>query len=383
MTALHSARATPADMAPVTPVTPVTSRASGSDRDDERWTAVLSRRRAPFFYAVTSTGIYCRPTCPSRRPRRDRVRFFDDTADAVNAGFRACLRCRPTAAEDAPNDAVMRVRAACTHIVDEPATTVAALARAGGCNARRLQRDFATVLGVSPAQYAAAARAARFRRAARAGDAVVDATFEAGFGSSSRIYERASALLGMTPGRYVRGGAALTIRYHCSPIPGGWLMLAATDVGFCALRFGDRSSALVAELRREFPRATVAADTEALAPWSALVAGYLEGRAVSVELPLDLAATAFQLRVWQALRDIPPGETRTYGEIADAVGVPRAARAVGSACAANPVALAIPCHRAVGRGAVGGYRWGAARKRALLAGESHNSQVASQPTGER
>lgn len=344
-----------------------------ADRDGERWATVLARTAGTFVYAVSSTGIYCRPTCPSRRPRRDRVRFFDTPAQAEGAGYRACLRCRP-AGEPVAEDGIVRVRAACTRLVEEPSTTVTVLARLARCGVRQLQRDFATLLGVSPAQYAAAVRAAHFRRAVRAGDAVIDATFASGFGSSSRLYERAGRLIGMTPGRYARGGAALTIRYHCATAPDGWLMLAATDAGFCAIRFGDGPDALVDELRTEFPRATLVADEQGLEPWGALVLAHLAGRARTVELPLDLAATAFQLRVWEALRQIPPGETRTYGEIAAELGVPRAARAVGNACAANAVALAIPCHRAVGRGSVGGYRWGAARKQALLTAEG---QVAS------
>ena len=349
-----------------------TMRDDHNGTSDERWAAVLERRDAGFVYGVTSTGIYCRPTCPSRRPLRERVRFFDAPADAAGAGFRSCRRCRPDArGQDA--DALTRIRTACVRIVDDPAIALRALARTAGVGARQLERDFVAVLGVSPAQYAAAVKAARFRRAVRSGDAVVDATFDAGFGSSSRLYERAGLLFGMTPGRYARGGAALTIRHHCAATPDGWVLLAATDAGFCALRLGDDPGSLVDELDAEFPRATHVTDDDALAPWGALVAAYLDGRARALEVPLDVAATAFQIRVWGCLRRIPPGETRTYGEIAAMLGVPRAARAVGNACAANPVALAIPCHRAVGRGAVGGYRWGVARKRALLAGEARGA----------
>jgi AraC family transcriptional regulator of adaptative response/methylated-DNA-[protein]-cysteine methyltransferase len=334
----------------------------------ERWAAVEARCDAPFVYAVTSTGVYCRPTCPSRRPRRDRVRFFETTAEARAAGFRACLRCRPDAGAAGP--ALDRVRAACDRLVADPTSGVARLAGGLGVTARQLQRDFAEVLGVSPADYAAAVKAAGFRRAVRHGGSLLDATFEAGYGSGSRLYERARLLLGMTPGAYARAGEAQRIRWHTTRALDGWLLLAATEQGICAVRLGADRAALVGALREEFRAATVEEAAADLAPWAGLVAAYLEGRARSVEVPLDVAATAFQARVWDALRRIPPGVTRTYGEIAASLGVPEAARAVGNACGANPAALAIPCHRAVGRGAVGGYRWGVERKQALLALEA-------------
>ena len=339
-------------------------------RDAQRWRAVLDRNAdADFLYGVRSTGIYCRPACPSRRPKRGLVEFFRDRADAESAGFRACKRCRPDGG--APSD-LERVRRACRQIAADPEGTMplAALAATAGCSPRALQRLFRRWLGISPSGYASACRLSRFKALVREGGGLSDAAYEAGYGSLSRVYEQAGPRLGMTPGAYRRGGAGTTLRYALGHAEGDGFLLAASERGICALYLGEDASVLVAELGREFPAATITRDDGGLAPWVALVEAHLCGEAPGIELPLDVRATAFQALVWQALQAIPRGETRTYGQIAAAIGRPSAARAVGLACARNPVSLAIPCHRAIGRdGSLTGYRWGLGRKQALLAAE--------------
>ena len=334
------------------------------------WTAVLARdagRDGSFVYAVASTGIYCRPSCPSRRPRRPQVAFFPTPDAAEGAGYRACRRCRPREAA-AGAAAVARACAWIDAHPDEP-VSLAALARAVGLSPAHLQRTFRRATGVTPKQYADARRLARLKERLQKGDDVTTALYDAGYGSSSRLYERSDARLGMTPATYRRGGRGMRIRFACADSPAGRLLVAATERGLCAVQLGEDDDALETALRREFPEAEIAADAAGLGALVAAVLARLDA-GPSPALPLDVRATAFEQQVWAALQEIPPGTTRTYGEVAAALGRPGAARAVARACAANPVALVVPCHRVVrGDGGLGGYRWGEERKRRLLARE--------------
>jgi AraC family transcriptional regulator of adaptative response/methylated-DNA-[protein]-cysteine methyltransferase len=335
--------------------------------DDERaWAAVLDRDRrfdGRFVFAVRSTGIYCRPSCPARRPVRTNVRFYADPTKAEMEGFRACRRCTPRG--DAPAAALARRARA---ILDGSETiTLAALGRRLGVSPHHLQRVFKREVGASPKEYLAARRNERLRRELKEGRSVTDAIYESGFGSSSRAYEQPH--LGMSPGRYKAGGAGVRIRYTIAATSLGAALIATTERGLCAVWLGANAER---ELRAEFPNAVIerADDDDALATTLREVVARIEGEPTSRELPLDLRATSFQLRVWNALRKIPRGETRTYGEVAAAIGAPRAGRAVAGACASNRVAVIIPCHRVVrADGEAGGYRWGVARKKKLLAGE--------------
>jgi AraC family transcriptional regulator of adaptative response/methylated-DNA-[protein]-cysteine methyltransferase len=346
--------------------------------DTEYWQAVQERDiryDGRFVYAVQSTGIYCRPSCPSRRPRADRVAFFDAPAAAEQAGFRPCRRCRPDAGDD--DERVALVRQLCAHIDAnlDLSLSLDDLGRVAGLSPHHLQRVFKQVVGVSPRQYIEAQRVARLKEKLREGEAVTGAIYDAGFASSSRVYERAPAQLGMRPGDYRAGGAGVQIGFTIVASPFGSLLLAGTERGVCAVRLGDDAQALAEELPAEFPAATIVRDDERLNVWVDAVLRHLDGREPHLDLPLDIRATAFQWIVWEALRDIPYGSTRSYGDIAAAIGRPTAARAVAQACANNPVALVVPCHRVVrGDGDPGGYRWGMARKRALLAAEREHAR---------
>lgn len=343
---------------------------------DTAWQAVVTRDRAAdgrFVYAVRTTGVFCRPSCASRRARRENVAFYVDAAAARAAGFRPCKRCRP---EEPPEDpaakAVTRARAYLDAHAEER-VTLAVLARAAGLSAGHLQRTFTRLVGLSPKAYAAARRAERLRAGLRAGGTVSRAVYDAGFGSGSRVYESAHRLLGMTPGSFKQGGRGMTLRYSIVTSPLGRLLVAATDRGVAAVLPGDRDEVLVRELRAQFPDAGLARVDRGDAWLRDLVRRVAEevrrpGQGASI--PLDLHGTAFQWKVWQALTAIPAGETRTYTEVARRIGRPRAVRAVASACAANRVAVVVPCHRVLRRdGSLGGYRWGLPRKRALLARE--------------
>ncbi len=336
-----------------------------------RWQAVATRDAAldgAFVYAVASTGVFCRPSCPSRRPRRDRVRFFDDAPAAVAAGFRACLRCRPEAAAVADPERRI-VEAVCKALAEaeEAIPTLDALAAAVGVSPHHLQRVFTRATGLSPRRYAEAQRRQRFTAGLRQGVPVTAALYDAGYGSSSRLYEKADAHLGMTPASYAKGGAGATMAFSLADSPLGRLLVAATERGVCAVCLGDADDALETELRRDFPAAEIRRDDGALGAHLAAVLDHLAGRLARLDLPLDVRATAFQWQVWRALAAIPRGQTRSYGAIAADLGRPAAARAVGRACGLNPVALVIPCHRAVGGdGTLTGYRWGVERKRRLL-----------------
>ncbi len=338
---------------------------------DPRWRTVLARdARADgsFVYAVRTTGVYCRPSCPSRRPRPENVVFFALPEAAEAAGFRPCRRCRPEAA-GAPDPTLAAVRRVCRVIetTEGRPPTLATLAGEVGLSPTRLQRVFKRILGVSPRAYAEARRHRRVRERLAAGDDVAGALYEAGYGSSSRLYEAARERLGMTPATYRRGGAGARIAYAIQPSPLDLLLVAATEQGVALVALGADERELEATLRAEFPAAEIRRDDRALGPRVAEILAHLEGETPHVDLPVDVRATAFQWRVWQELRRIPRGETASYREIAERIGQPAAARAVGRACATNPVALVVPCHRAVrGDGGLAGYRWGIARKRALI-----------------
>lgn len=341
--------------------------------DETLWQAVVARDAGwddKFVYAVRTTGIYCRPSCPSKRPRRDRVRFFPDARAAEAEGFRPCRRCRPQDASPSPElQLVEGVRRRIEGAPEEPAS-LADLAAGAGVSPHHLQRTFKRVTGVSPRQYAEACRLGLLKDRLRDGQGVAEALYGAGYGSSSRLYERAPLQLGMTPATYRRGGRGERIDYTILDCSVGRLLMAATQRGICSISLGDSDDLLEAELRGEYPEAEIRRDDGRLEGWARAILGSTNGGASTADLPLEVRATAFQWRVWEELRRIPYGATRSYGEVARALGQPTAARAVARACAGNRLALAIPCHRVVkGDGDPGGYRWGADRKRQLLARE--------------
>ena len=337
--------------------------------DAERWQAVQARDATAdgrFVYAVRSTGIYCRPSCPSRRPGHAQTVFFTGPAAAEAAGFRPCRRCRPEQATAPQAELVRRACAWIAEHVDE-SPTLADIGRAVGVSPTHLQRTFKRSTGVSPRQYAEAVRLERVKARLKEGDDVTTALYDAGYGSSSSLYERAPAALGMTPRTYGRRGEGMAIGYTIAGCSLGRVLVAATARGICAVSFGDDDRELAGLLAREYPAAAVRRDDAALEEWVRLVVAQIDGDPVSAEVPLDVRATAFQARVWAALRRIPRGEVRSYGEVAASLGEPSAARAVASACAGNPAAVVIPCHRVVrGDGSLGGYRWGTERKQRLL-----------------
>ena len=338
---------------------------------DLRWKALASRDAAAdgtFVYGVTSTGVYCRPSCPSRRPRADRVRFFDTTTDARHAGFRACKRCRPdTVGLAQPGiEAVRRASAYLATHADET-VTLGHLARVTSMSPHHLQRRFKAIVGLSPREFQSAVRAGRLRTSLRDGRDVTTAIYEAGYGSPSRVYEAAPTGKGMSLSSYRRGGAGMRIGYSTITSPVGIVLVAATETGVCSVKIGDSEPVLEKDLRREYPAAEIEPDRKQRSEWVKAIASHLRGEAPSLDLPIDVRATAFQWKVWRALQQIPYGETRAYADVARSIGKPRAIRAVARACATNPVALVVPCHRVTPKaGGVGGYRWGAARKAALL-----------------
>jgi AraC family transcriptional regulator of adaptative response/methylated-DNA-[protein]-cysteine methyltransferase len=344
--------------------------ASSVPDGDEAWRAVERRDQrfdGRFVYAVRSTRIYCRPSCPSRRPARERVTFYAAPSAAEEAGYRACRRCHPR--DEGLTPAAVAVERARLHIEHNPdlAVTLSSLAAEVGMSPFHLQRTFKRLLGVSPREYQEALRVTRFKSRLRAGDTVSRATYEAGFGSSSRVYERSNSTLGMTPAAYRRGGAGLRITYTIVVSPFGKLLVGATDRGVCSVALGDSDEQLVRALRGDFPRAEIERGDDAHRDWVEEIVGHIGGGNVGLNVPLDVQGTAFQQQVWALLRKIPPGRTRSYGEIATELGNPRATRAVAGACASNRIAIVIPCHRVVrGNGDAGGYKWGLERKRALL-----------------
>lgn len=339
--------------------------------DEERWQAVLSRDArydGQFVFAVSSTHIYCRPTCPSRRPRRDRVSFFSVPEAAEQAGFRACLRCEPKRAR-VRDPQIEMVQNVCRILdsTDSEDVKLADLAIKAGVSVFHLQRTFKNIIGVSPRQYLAAKRFGNFKTRVREGSSVTSALYDSGFNSSSRLYEQAANELGMTPATYSRAGKGMQIRYTIVDSPLGRLLVARTERGVCSVAMGERDSQLVKVLREEFSEAEIEHDEKALQETVRVVLNHLNTKEPHLDLPLDIRATAFQRQVWEKLRLIPYGETLSYGDVAKLLGKPGAVRAVGRACATNPVALVIPCHRVVREDrSLGGYRWGLERKQKLL-----------------
>jgi AraC family transcriptional regulator of adaptative response/methylated-DNA-[protein]-cysteine methyltransferase len=339
------------------------------------WESVLHRDPSAddrFLYGVTTTGIYCRPSCPSRRPKRNNVAFFSSAEAAERAGFRACQRCRPNRAKSS-NRAVQRARDYIdSHMSDlsEERITLGLLGEESGLSPHHLQRKFKEVIGLTPAQYIRARKSERLKGELKRGETVSRATFGAGYGSSSRVYGTADAQLGMTPATYRRGGVGVHIDYVIARTSLGALLVAATERGVCAVTLGDDENALELVLAEEYPAATrtrAAAQSSSLASWVEEIVATLDGSSMRPDIPLDVRASAFQWKVWRELQRIPLGETRSYSEIASAIGLPRAVRAVAGACANNPVAVVVPCHRAVRLdGGLGGYRWGLERKKQLL-----------------
>ena len=348
------------------------TQASAENATDEAyWRAVLDRDTrfdGRVFFGVRSTKIYCRPSCPARRPRREQVVFFRIPEAAERAGFRSCRRCHPrrTAMTDPQ---VEMVRRACAYIETRAGAspTLEDLGSHTGVSPYHLQRVFKRIAGITPRQYAKAVRLDQFKTGVKKGATVTGAMYEAGYGSSSRLYESAPAHLGMTPADYRRGGKGATINYTIAACSLGRLLVAGTEKGICSVRLGDSDAALEENLLSEYPAADVTRDDEGLSEWVEQILSHLNGERPHLDLPLDVQATAFQWSVWEKLREIPYGSTRSYGDVARAMGRPTATRAVARACATNPVALVIPCHRVVREDkSLGGYRWGIERKQTLL-----------------
>jgi AraC family transcriptional regulator of adaptative response/methylated-DNA-[protein]-cysteine methyltransferase len=340
------------------------------------WRATLqrdARADGKFFLAVRSTRIYCRPSCPARRPLRRNVVFFQTREEAEKQGYRPCLRCRPN--EIAASAALVARAAKYLAQSNEEGVRLAAVARELNTNAATLRRAVRQVTGLAPRELAEALRVKRFKSLLRAGKNITDALYETGYSSSSRVYERSNAQLGMTPATYRKGGKGMRIEYTIAKSPLGKVLVAATERGVSAVYLGDAQSKLVAELREEYPRAEISPAVADVQRWVSEIVQRIEGKPAQVDLPLDLQATAFQRRVWQELQRIPRGTTRTYSQVARALGNPKAVRAVARACATNPVSIVVPCHRVVREdGNLAGYRWGLSRKEQLIASERAPSE---------
>ncbi|MGV6874380.1 bifunctional DNA-binding transcriptional regulator/O6-methylguanine-DNA methyltransferase Ada [Pseudochelatococcus sp. B33] len=347
----------------------VMERATETERDP-RWQSVLARDPASdgdFVYAVKTSGAYCRPSCPSRAAKPRNVTFYDTPEDAEAAGFRPCLRCNPRGLSSAQANAA--IVAEICRIIDEAddVPRLDDLAARAGMSPHYFHRQFKAITGLTPRAYAAAHRAKRVREELPAASSVTDAIYAAGFNASSRFYDQSPDMLGMTPSAYRNGGKDADIRFAVGQCSLGAILVARSDRGICAISLGDDPDALVRDLQDRFPQARLTGDDPDFAGLVARVVGFVEAPRIGLDLPLDIRGTAFQTRVWQALRDIPAGQTASYSEIARRIGAPRAVRAVAGACAANAIAVAIPCHRVVRTdGDLSGYRWGVPRKRALL-----------------
>ncbi len=347
--------------------------------EDLYWEAVQNRDvrfNGIFVYAVRSTGVYCRPTCPSRRPQRKQVVFFNAFEEAEEAGFRPCRRCNPRSAS-APDERSEIVRRAC-QLLDENLTEPLSLQALGErlhLSPTYLHRIFKSITGLTPHQYVLGKHVENFKAGLKDGKDVTTALYDAGFSSSSRLYEGAAGRLGMTPTAYLRGGQGMHIQYTIVDTYLGKMLVAATSQGICAVSFGDGEAELERFLRAEYPAAQIEPDQQGLEEWVQTLLSHLEGNQPNLSLPLDLQATAFQQRVWAELRKIPYGETRSYAAVAEAIGQPAAVRAVAQACARNPAVVVTPCHRVVrSDGSLGGYRWGIQRKQALLAREKNQKR---------
>lgn len=335
-----------------------------------QWTAVIARDSSAdgtFVYAVMTTGVYCRPSCPSRKPRRSNVQIFHRPQEAEDAGFRPCQRCRPQ--EPRPPQSAW-VHDVCAYIdahATERTVTLAELSAHVGVSPFHLHRAFKREVGITPKAYADERRLSHLKRELKTGSDVTRALYAAGYGSNSRLYERAPDQLGMTPATYRRGGQDMTIHYSLTDCPLGRLLVAATSLGISAVSIADTDEELEATLLDEYPNATLYRDDDGLGRWVEIILDYLQGQPLPTDLSLDIRATAFQRRVWDELRRIPNGETRSYSEVAQAIGNPKAVRAVANACATNPVPLVVPCHRVIrSDGTLGGYGLGLDRKRTLL-----------------
>lgn len=340
------------------------------DTDESRWAAVARRDRAAdgqFYYSVSTTGVYCRPSCASRRARRENVSFHATQEEARRAGFRPCRRCKPDQPSLVEQHAA-RVAAACRRIeTAEQAPSLAALARTAGLSSYHFHRLFKAITGVTPKAYASAHRNRRTREHLMNTGTVTEAIYGGGFNSNTRFYAQSEQLLGMKPRAFRKGGVDTRIRFAVGQCSLGAILVAATDKGVCAILFGDDPDALVRDLQDRFGQAQLIGGDAEFEQLVATVVGFVEQPALGLDLPLDVRGTAFQQRVWQALREIPVGSTMSYMEIAERIGAPKAVRAVAQACAANAIAVAIPCHRVVRNdGNLSGYRWGVERKRQLL-----------------
>lgn len=346
-------------------------------KQESMWQVVTQRDDSfvgHFVFGVTSTGIYCRPGCPARTPLRKNVVFFDAPDDAEKEGFRACLRCHPRLAT-ANGAMAAKIKKVCDMIKRgvEGTPTLSELGEAVGLSPAHLQKRFKQLMGISPRQYAEALRLRRFKRSLRQGTPVTDAVYEAGYGSSSRAYEKSNSQLGMTPATYGAGGRGARIAYSVVDTVVGAVLVARTERGVCSIMLGDDQEKLRKQISEEFPKAEIHEENENCG-YVRRIVEHLEGSNESLELPLDIRATAFQQRVWDLIRSIPLGSTRTYSDLARELGQPTASRAVARSCATNPVALAIPCHRVVAKnGGLGGYRWGEERKEHLLRNERNSS----------
>jgi len=340
---------------------------------DHCWESLQRRDKSEdgrFYFGVMTTGVFCRPSCPARPPLRKNVRFYESPEQAQRDGLRACLRCRPLETVDRD---IGRIRDVCKYIDDQEGASLSLADLSGrvGLSPYHFQRKFKAIVGVSPRKYAEAAKLKKLKDGLRVSSGIADAIFDAGFGSSSRVYERANTRLGMTPNQYRQGGLHVTITYVTVDSPLGLMMIGATDRGLSLVQFGDREENLLASLRTEYPKAILEPMSTPYPPqfeaWVSALNRHLRGAQPHIELPLDVRSTAFQMRVWNYLQSIPYGEVQSYGEVASGIGNPTAVRAVARACAANRVAIVIPCHRVIrGTGDLGGYRWGIARKRALI-----------------
>ncbi len=355
------------------PQTLCSPSAASTPLDERRWAALLARDKAPdcgfFLYGVTTQGVYCRPGCPSRPPLRRNARFFADVAAAEAAGFRACRRCDPKGDRASLHAEAITAACALMEAAEVPPSLAELAARAGYARHHFL-RLFKEVTGVTPGAFAASVRGRRLAEALAAGDRVAEAVAGAGYGSESRVYSAPGQVLGMTPGAARRGGQGELIRVAAADSALGPLLVGATAKGVCFIGFAANAAEAEADLRLRFPQAEIAPATAELAATVRAVVGFIEEPKAALALPLDLRGTAFQRRVWQALLAIPLGETRSYAQVAESIGAPRAVRAVATACASNKVALAVPCHRVVAKdGGLAGYRWGLDRKRRLLAAE--------------
>ena len=354
--------------------------------DQRCWNAVTSRNAEQdgrFYFGVVTTGVYCRPSCPARQPLRKNVRFYETPGAAERDGLRPCLRCHPLAGR-ADEAAIQNVHKLCAFIQQncesgEP-LTLETLAEQAGWSPFHLHRTFKGVLGITPKQWLDACRVKSLKTKLRQSSSVTAAVYDAGFGSSSRVYEQVDQKLGMTPAQYRQGGKDVNISYAFANTSLGLLLAAATDRGLCFVELGADPETMLAELRAEFPHAKIAEsnpDPRVMGAWIKALTNYLQGDQIPPDLPLDLHGSVFQLKVWRYLQTIPAGEVRTYGEVAKAIGEPGAARAVGTACGSNKVALVIPCHRVIrGDRGLGGYRWGMERKQSLLDDEKKRYTVA-------